>query len=62
MGILSRKKRDHWASFLSGNGSREVACDHDFPQLNHRDDHGRIRGVDFELLQAVFNGQPRSQR
>jgi hypothetical protein len=47
---------------VTGDGSREVACDHDFPQLNHRDDHGRIRGVNFELLQAVFTGQPSSQR
>jgi hypothetical protein len=47
---------------VTGHGSREVACDHDFPRLNLRNDHGRIVGVDFELLQGVFNGQPRSRR
>jgi hypothetical protein len=47
---------------VSGDGIREVACDHDFPRLNLRDGRGRIVGVDFELLQAVFNGQPRSRR
>jgi hypothetical protein len=44
---------------ISGDGNRKIACEHDFPRLNLRDDQGRIRGVDFELLQAVFKGQPR---
>jgi hypothetical protein len=47
---------------VSGDGSRQVACDHDFPELNIRDAYGRPAGVDFELLQAVFSGQPRSRR
>lgn len=47
---------------VSGNPTREVACDHDFPRLNLRDYRGRIMGLDIELLQAVFNGQRRSRR
>ena len=47
---------------VAGDGIREVACEHDFPRLHLRGDHGRVVGVDFELLQDVFNGQARSRR
>jgi hypothetical protein len=47
---------------VSGAGHRKVACDHDFPRLNVCDGRGRFVGFDFELLQAVFDGQPRSRR
>jgi hypothetical protein len=47
---------------VSGDGPRKIACDHDFPRLNRRDDGGRIVGVDLDLLQAVFDGKPRSRQ
>jgi hypothetical protein len=63
----------YWRTFLGlpwdwhydcvpGEGSREVACEHDFARLILRNGEGTIVGVDFEILQAIFNGQPRSRR
>jgi hypothetical protein len=47
---------------VSGEGRREVACEHDFPRIFVHDQSGRSAGLDIEILQAVLEGQPPSQR
>ena len=43
---------------VPGDGRREVACEHDYPQLFVREDGGKTLGLYFQLLQAVWDGRP----
>jgi hypothetical protein len=43
---------------VPGDGRREVACEHDFPGLLVRENGGKAHGLNFQLLQAVFDGRP----
>jgi hypothetical protein len=43
---------------VPGDGRREVACEHDFPQLLVREDGEKSTNLNFKLLQAVFDGRP----
>ena len=43
---------------VPGDGRREVACEHDFPQLFTREDGEKSTSLNFKLLQAVFDGRP----
>jgi hypothetical protein len=43
---------------VPGEGRREVACEHDFPQICVSNDGGKAWDLNFKLLQAVFDGRP----
>jgi hypothetical protein len=43
---------------VPGDGRREVACEHDFPHLFVREDGGKTLGLNFQLVQAVWDGRP----
>jgi hypothetical protein len=47
---------------ISGDVRREIACEHDFPQMNAQDDPDKFAGFGFKRLQAIFDTQSPSRR
>src|SRR4051812_33858263 len=43
---------------VPGNGRREIVCECDFPQIFVLEDGEKSPNLNFERLQAVFDGQP----